>query len=193
MSLTAFVEEGRQPLLRALRNMATVQVSSAQSVNGTHDQSVNGTHEAARTDVNEAVLAQNQEQLAAAAQIVTAEAPRGQFVLVQQWEGVVAEIGEESFSAVIKDLSDRRNDEEDTELFLDDVRADDRQLLKRGAVFYWSIGYEDTPRGRERKSIIVFRRLPAWTQRDVQQFKARAATLSSWLGSTPAAPRTSNG
>lgn len=105
----------------------------------------------------------------------------GRFVLARQWEGVVAEVGDASFVAVIKDLSDPRIEEEDVELSINGVRADDLPLLKPGAVFYWSIGDEDTPRGRERKSLVVFRRLPGWTERDLQRVKARAAALSGWL------------
>ncbi len=112
------------------------------------------------------------------------------FELKQQWEGTVVEILEDSFVATLKDLTDSSNPEESSELFLDDVGETDRPLLEPGAIFYWSVGYEDTPRGRERKSIIRFRRLPGWSARSLVAAKTKASELSDYfLGAVSEAQR----
>ncbi len=103
------------------------------------------------------------------------------FELKQQWEGTVAEVLEDSFVVTLKDLTDPSNPEESSELFFDDVGESDRPLLELGAIFYWSVGYEDTPRGRERKSIIRFRRLPGWSRKSLEAAKAKASELSTYF------------
>ncbi|HEX8947795.1 MAG TPA: hypothetical protein VF790_02465, partial [Dissulfurispiraceae bacterium] len=98
-------------------------------------------------------------------------------IALQKWEGVVTEIGKDVFNARLFDLT-ANNPEEIAEFSIDDVSEDDRELLKPGAIFYWSIGYLTTRTGqRMRMSFIKFRRLPAWTERDIKSAKKRAAEL----------------
>lgn len=103
------------------------------------------------------------------------------FDLRQQWEGTVTAISEDSFTATLEDLTDPAVSEESAELFLEDVSESDRELVELGAVFYWSVGYEDTPRGRERKSIIRFRRLPGWSRQQLNAVKEKTAELSAYF------------
>lgn len=103
------------------------------------------------------------------------------FDLRQQWEGAVTAVGVDSFSASLRDLTDPTVSEETAELFLEDVGESDRDLIEPGAVFYWSVGYEDTPRGRERKSIIRFRRLPGWGRQQMNSVKAKSDELSAYF------------
>jgi hypothetical protein len=75
-------------------------------------------------------------------------------------------------------LYDRTTDarDEEAEFFLDDVSVDDLPLLAPGAVFYWSVGYFDSPtRERSRQSLLRFRRLPAWSRKDIARLQARVA------------------
>ncbi|MBI3182893.1 MAG: hypothetical protein HYZ28_12215 [Myxococcales bacterium] len=107
---------------------------------------------------------------------------RGAFDLLQQWEGVVVAIHGDSFSATLRDLTDPTTPTEVAELFIEDVAPDDRALLDSGAVFYWSVGYEDTHRGLERKSFIQFRRLPAWTRGEIARVVAESRELEKYFG-----------
>lgn len=89
------------------------------------------------------------------------------FVAEQEWEGYVTEIAGEEFSAHLLDLTSAGVEEEAT-FSIDDVSNIHRNLLKEGAIFRWSIGYERSKGGtKKRVSSIVFRRLPAWTKRDI--------------------------
>ena len=89
------------------------------------------------------------------------------FVAEQEWEGYVTEISGEEFSAHLLDLTSDGVEEEAT-FSVDDVSNIHRSLLKEGAVFRWSIVYERSKGGtKKRVSSIVFRRLPAWSKRDI--------------------------
>jgi hypothetical protein len=100
---------------------------------------------------------------------------RNVFTLLQQWEGVVSsEPKNENFVAVLRDLTDRSRPEEQATFAVDQVSPVDRSLIVPGGVFYWSIGYEDTLAGqRKTESILRFRRLPAWSRRDLERIKRR--------------------
>ena len=97
------------------------------------------------------------------------------FTLLQQWECVVSKEPENgSFVAVLRDLTDRSRPEEQATFSVDQVSQVDRSLVVPGGVFYWSIGYEDTPAGqRKTESILRFRRLPAWSRRDLERIERR--------------------
>jgi hypothetical protein len=102
---------------------------------------------------------------------------------LQSWEGVVLEVDEDSFSARLADISGEHQDEE-VELSKEELSEFDLDLLERGAIFYWTIGYRQRlPNGaRERVSRIRFRRLPAWSKAELTTAHERAETLSRELG-----------
>lgn len=100
------------------------------------------------------------------------------FELRQQWEGVVTRIARDEFAVVLRDLTTPGSPELEAVLPLEEVSADDLPLLAKGAVLYWTIGYEHTLTGqRKRVSIIRLRRLPAWTRKDLSRVEQRAAEL----------------
>lgn len=102
---------------------------------------------------------------------------------LQKWEGIVTEIHADYFVAQLHDLT-ADNPEEEAELPINDISDNDKPLLKSGAVFYWSIGYFVTRTGqRKRESVIKFRRLPAWTAKEIQALKERAAIKRKNIGS----------
>ena len=103
--------------------------------------------------------------------------PRSRFVVLQSWEGYVLEVKQDSFVARLIDQSGQDDDEE-AEIFLEEVDPGDRGLVTPGGYFYWSIGYRDGRRGRERVSVIRFRRLPAFTEQD--RMRGRAGRLLGW-------------
>ncbi len=111
-----------------------------------------------------------------------ASSPERNFRLLQHWEGVVDEVGEDSFWATLSDLTKPDNPEEYAELPLSEVAPADLEILKPGAVFYWSIGYETTPAGtRRRVSEVHLRRNPTWTRRAIENLESEAERFATLL------------
>ena len=109
--------------------------------------------------------------------------PASWFDLLQQWEGVVSDVGEETFIGVIRDLTTPQSERERVELELADVSPSDRDLLCPGAVFYWSIGYEHCESGQIlRVSSIRLQRSPRWSKRRLAQSEKRAGEMTGLLG-----------
>lgn len=110
-------------------------------------------------------------------------APHARFNPLQTWEGFVEDVRPDDgvFTARLCDLTDEKfPHEEFAELFLDDVDDDDLELVRRGGVFRWIIGYREQIHGRrERVSSIVFRRLPAWTNNDIARAEVEGEFLSN--------------
>jgi len=107
------------------------------------------------------------------------------FVSLSEWEGVVEEVADETFSATLVDV---RGGGETTfradEIPLSDLTAAERQRLKPGAVFRWAIGHELTRAGeKKRVSSIVFRDLPMWTKKEIDEARQtgeRRAAAIRW-------------
>lgn len=105
------------------------------------------------------------------------------FEALQKWEGRVLSRTDSTFVAVVSDLVDGVT-EEQAEFEIDDVTKEDRPLVQPGAIFYWSIGYRVELSGeRSRVSILVFRRLPAWSELDLERVATRAQELRDGLQS----------
>ena len=101
---------------------------------------------------------------------------------LQKWEDIVEEINEDFFSARVTDKTNNSR-EEYVEFDLEEIDPDDMNLLKSGAIFYWSIGYYTSQAGqRFRSSEIRFRRLQAWTHRDLEDADNKASKLAKQLG-----------
>ena len=98
------------------------------------------------------------------------------FEVRQKWEGYVLELGEETFYARLICIEGEGPDLE-AEIELEAVNPTDRDLVQRGAYFYWSIGYLKRSSGTIRHSLIRFRRLPPITDADRAQAEARADAL----------------
>jgi hypothetical protein len=113
-----------------------------------------------------------------------AEPPRtseDRITALQQWEGAVDEILDDAFTAILRDRTTDTPDER-AEFALDEVSPSDVSLVTPGAIFTWTIGYRDMLTGqRLRFSTIRFRRLPAWTQRELDDARARASRLLASL------------
>lgn len=105
----------------------------------------------------------------------------GNTILLQQWQGTVVEILTDEFVAITRDVKPGFPEEQVT-LLLEDVPLADRALVEPGAVFYWTISYEEDEYGtRTRSSRLRFRRLPAWSRRDLERVKREAAELSEFF------------
>lgn len=96
------------------------------------------------------------------------------------WLGIVTETGiqteleEAGFRARVKDLD---GPDMDGEFSLEEVSSDDLGLVRVGAEFYWNIGYVEHRGRRTRESSIRFRRLPAWSQAQIDKAVQEAAEL----------------
>jgi hypothetical protein len=106
------------------------------------------------------------------------------FISLQKWEGVVLDVMADAFLARLVDLT-RTGPDEEAEFALDEISAEDGPLVKPGAIFYWNIGYLNSYSGqRTRASIIRFRRLPAWTRKEIETARREATRIKTELGWT---------
>jgi hypothetical protein len=123
----------------------------------------------------------------------TQTAPARQFRVLQQWEGVVTRIDGDWFEADLRDLTAPNNPMEIAEFPFAEISPADKPLIRPGCVFYWVIGYETRSGGQiTNTSEIRVRRAPQWTQRKLDELKARARelfTLESEDGAKAARPK----
>jgi hypothetical protein len=116
---------------------------------------------------------------------LTSEWKVDRFKLLQKWEGTVIRSSESEFTAVLREKG--QPDQEAT-FDVDEVPEGDRGLIVPGAIFHWSIGYRDRRGQRIRESIIRFRRLPAWSRRELERARQEADDIITALhwGELPA-------
>jgi hypothetical protein len=107
------------------------------------------------------------------------------FAALQEWEGYVVSVTETHLIANLVDLTGAaaRADEE-AEIPLAELNEGDILKLKPGRVFRWAIGYQRLPAGTKmRVSQIVFRELPQWTVRELQEARSEASKMADFLNS----------
>ncbi|UPU35023.1 hypothetical protein M1B72_16425 [Geomonas paludis] len=97
------------------------------------------------------------------------------FVSLQKWEGVVTDVTEKTFVAKLVDL--KTEDDEFAEIPKDEVTEEDLLLLRRGAIFYWNIGYSYTSGTKTRASLVRFKRMPRLTKKEEDAAQERALKL----------------
>jgi hypothetical protein len=106
---------------------------------------------------------------------------RRRFPPLYHWEGVVDEVGEDSFTCHLIPLEgDGQNQArvEFSDFSFDDLGESDRALVRPGAVFYWTVGRLTNAAGTtSNQSLVRFRRIPAPTATQVAQAKAEAGEL----------------
>ena len=108
--------------------------------------------------------------------------PQHHFRVLQKFEGTVLEISGQECRALVKDLTSPGNVEEIT-FSIEEISESDRSLAVPGGIFYWSLGYDDHVEGqRYRSSAIIFRRVPAWREKDLIKAKKKAESLIKRLG-----------
>jgi hypothetical protein len=108
--------------------------------------------------------------------------PPPKFAVLQAWEGTVREVRDDSLVVLLRDQSDDPQPDEEAEVYFDEIDPEDHDLVAPGAIFYWSIGYRDGRSGRERVSLIHFRRLPVYTDADRERARAAAKETADKLG-----------
>jgi len=108
--------------------------------------------------------------------------PRSRLIPLQTWEGYVEAVDEPNKLIRVRlcDLEKTgTSDEEIAEISFDEIYQDDLELVRPGAVFRWIIGYREQPFGRrERVSSFVFRRLPSWTESDLESAQKKCEELA---------------
>ena len=98
-------------------------------------------------------------------------------VSLQKWQGYVLKVLDNSLWVRLIDLTQRGPDEE-AEISLEEISADDLELIKSGAIFYWNIGYLDLYSGqRLRSSVIRFQRMPVWKDEEIDAARKEAEQL----------------
>lgn len=108
--------------------------------------------------------------------------PKERFKVLQQFEGTVLEISDEECRARVQDLG-RSEVVEEITFLTEEISESDRKIAVPGSVFYWDIGYQDRIDGqRLRVSVIRFRRIPEWKEKDFAVASREAESLSERLG-----------
>jgi hypothetical protein len=111
--------------------------------------------------------------------------PQHNFKVLQRWEGTISEVLQDECVAQIRDLTVPGNPVEEISFSLEELPESDGHLVQPGAVFYWSIGYDDRIDGqRNRRSTIRFRRLPVWTDKELEAAQRKAEAIRRDLGWT---------
>jgi hypothetical protein len=101
---------------------------------------------------------------------------------LRKWDGVVLSMRDDVFRARLFDES-ADEPEAEADIYVSEVPPQDRSLLTPGSLFYWHIGYRDTPSGdRERVSRIRFRRLPPPSAADRKRAVQKADELRASFG-----------
>ena len=105
---------------------------------------------------------------------------RGTSQLLAEWHGQVTAIYEDSFSAELKGRHGEGviGSEEEAVIPLEDIRSDDRALVRIGAFFSLCVCYGLSVGGQRRRfTDVVFRRLPAYILEELEQARERAREL----------------
>jgi hypothetical protein len=92
----------------------------------------------------------------------------------QLWEGTVTQVLKQSFVAILKDKTQNKNPEEQVTFDYSEISDEDRELIKPGSSFYWTIGSERISGQLKNVSIVQFRRLPVWTRSALANAESRA-------------------
>lgn len=102
-------------------------------------------------------------------------------LIIQHWEGMVLFRDETTFTARLyegyQDFPVKR-----TEIEIQEVEDEQRELILPGAPFYWMIGYRLRAGSRFRFSEISFRRLPTWTKKELEEAELAAIMLNEEAG-----------
>jgi len=102
------------------------------------------------------------------------------FLVLQEWEGIVTKVGDSDFIATLLDITLKRKiEDEEADFLIADLTEDGKKQLRVGAIFRWIIGYRSIAGTKERSSKIIFRRMPAWSKKDLDLAAQEADRLSN--------------
>ena len=104
--------------------------------------------------------------------------PTKRYKTLKQWIGEITEVHGNSIWATLADESNENQIYEIVELLLEEFPHADHDLIVPGSTFYWSIGFEITRGGTEKRmSEIRMRRHPKWSKLGIESIEIRAAQL----------------
>ena len=104
------------------------------------------------------------------------EVEQSNYVLLQKWDGYVLKADDEKFSVRLYDSAGLRKPHQ--ALFArSELPETDQSLIEEGALLVWMIGLRQIGMRRRRESEIYVRRLPPWTETEIQAAKVRAGAL----------------
>lgn len=105
------------------------------------------------------------------------------FKVLESWVGRVTEVDQSKdqfWAMVVSDLHPENR--ERAEFTLAEISDDDQLLVKPGALFYWSVGYQINEFGnRMSASTVRFKRIRHWTRKELLAAEARSAEYSDWF------------
>jgi hypothetical protein len=101
---------------------------------------------------------------------------------IQIWEGVVIGVDEEAANMSVSLTAKMGNvPKHVADISLEWVHSQDLDLVSPGAVFYWTL-YKETKRGTIHNSQeLRFRRLPCWSNAQIEQVHAEAKELAKHI------------
>jgi hypothetical protein len=99
--------------------------------------------------------------------------------MTQRWVGHVIEIKDKKFKARLEDLTQPGT----SEIGVFDIQDafDEKDMIKLGAIFYFSVGYEVSRGQYSKQKFLRFQRLSEWTVTDYDNAIDRAARIDSNL------------
>jgi len=103
------------------------------------------------------------------------------FQVLAEWIGIVTEIHDSHFKAIVKDNYDGSLSEETVEFENDDLSERDRKLLQVEAVFYWTVGYQTSHKTKVKASKIVFRHMPPLSESIMEIIDKEASKMSAFF------------
>jgi hypothetical protein len=107
------------------------------------------------------------------------------FHALQEWEGYIVRVSNSHVTARLVDLTaGNKVATDEAEIPIDEISDEDLAKLEPGRLFRWAIGFQRLATGaKQRTSQIVFRQLPAWTKREIEDAKSEAAAMSEYFAS----------
>lgn len=103
------------------------------------------------------------------------------FVVEAEWEGSVVLVTDDHIVAALVGVKGGVAAQEvEAEIPWDEIADDDCSLVRLGALFRLSVGHEIEHGTRSRYSRLVFRRLPAWSRRDLEAALLPPPDMAVW-------------
>ncbi|MGH9875710.1 MAG: hypothetical protein ACRD9S_24905 [Pyrinomonadaceae bacterium] len=108
---------------------------------------------------------------------------RTSFKALESWVGRVMEVDQNNSNFTAMVISELHSEtREVAEFTFEEISEDDQSLVKPGAMFYWSVGYQINEfNGRSTASTLRFKRLRHWTRKELEHAEVRAEEYSDWF------------
>lgn len=107
------------------------------------------------------------------------------FQLLESWTGLVEQVNATARTFDAQVASELHSSiREAAQFTFDEISEDDLDLVRPGAIFYWSVGYQVDKFGRRStQSSLRFKRGKFWTRKEQDSVDQRVASDLDWLKS----------